>query len=256
MAAEACTFLAHLIRRAFERPAGPVDAKQFLDESAEDYYKTSGLCDKHGFGFDEMRCLVKSTPVRKTEACWNWKSSKIDISGTLRARGQRYNGYPVSAGYFGSYCMDGLAMALWAVYNTTSFDEAIVKAINLLGDSDSHGSIAGQIAGALYGRSSIHPQFLAWVNVWDDNDFAVRALLLHHLGSNASAQSSNGSGRAVPSRDASTKRAKSTLRAKLQKRFARVVLSKRPAKKNVDRARVKRLRKPATVAMRRKRIAH
>merc|ERR1711967_124472 len=130
------------------------------------------------WGYDQMRQLVNSSPVNATEACWNWKSDTLDIEGTLRARGDSYNGYPVSAGYFGSFCMDGLAMALWSVYHSQSFDEAVVRSVNLCGDADSHGSITGQLAGALYGYSSIHPQFLDWLQQWDDYEFAVRALLL------------------------------------------------------------------------------
>jgi hypothetical protein len=47
--------------------------------------------------------------------------------------------------------MDGLAMALHAVYHTTTFGEAITAVINMLGDADTTGAIAGQIAGAFYG---------------------------------------------------------------------------------------------------------
>ena len=39
--------------------------------------------------------------------------------------------------------LDGLAGALWAVYHTTSFDSAVARAVNLNGDADSFGSIAG-----------------------------------------------------------------------------------------------------------------
>merc|ERR1719401_1788057 len=102
-----------------------------------------------------MKQLVNSKPVNATESCWNWKADILDISGTLEARGKEYNGYPVSAGYFGSFCMDGLAMALWAVYHSTSFDDAVARCVNLLGDADSHGSIAGQLAGAIYGYAAI-----------------------------------------------------------------------------------------------------
>lgn len=49
------------------------------------------------------------------------------IERTLRNRGHQYNGYPVSAGYFGAFSLDGLAIALHCVYHTSSFNEAIVK---------------------------------------------------------------------------------------------------------------------------------
>merc|ERR1712151_882772 len=126
--------------------------------------------------------------ARDTERCWNWRNPDLGLAETLRARGTSYNGYPVSAGYFGSYSLDGLAIAMWAVYNTTSFDEAIAKSINTLGDADSHGSICGQIAGALYGLSSVHPKFLEWLNRWDEHEFAVRAVLLYEFGNSLSGQ--------------------------------------------------------------------
>jgi ADP-ribosylglycohydrolase len=182
IAAEACSLLGHLIVAALNRPAEPVDPKAFLEEQTAEYMKRSGLASKHGRGYDEMKWLVTGKPQRRTERCWAWREDSLDIASTLRARGRSYNGYPVSAGYFGSYSMDGLAMAMWSIYHTRSFDEAVVRSVNLLGDADSHGSITGQLAGALYGYKSINPQFLTWLNRWDDHEFAVRAVLLHHLG--------------------------------------------------------------------------
>uniref|UniRef100_A0A7S1B263 ADP-ribosylglycohydrolase n=1 Tax=Noctiluca scintillans TaxID=2966 RepID=A0A7S1B263_NOCSC len=179
IAAEACAFFAHVVRRALE--SEPCAASEFLDRVTQEYFET--LRDKQGWGWDQMKWLVSSTPVHTTERCWNWKADSLDIRNSLKARGHSYNGYPVSAGYFGSYCMDGLAMALWCVYHTTSFDEAVTRSVNLLGDADSHGSICGQLAGAFYGYSSINRQFVDWLARWDDHEFAVRALLLHELGS-------------------------------------------------------------------------
>jgi len=183
VAAEACSMLAHLIYRALHRPSGPVDAKSFIEEATAEYLKTSGLENKSGWGYDHMKEVITGRPKKATERCWKWRDESLDIKATLQARGSTYNGYPVSSGYFGSYSLDGLAMAIWAVYHTKTFDEAIEKSINLLGDADSHGSIAGQLAGALYGYSSIHPQFLKWMAKWDEHEFANRAVLLYELGS-------------------------------------------------------------------------
>lgn len=181
VAAEACALLAYLVRQAIHRAPGPVNAKEFLEAETQEFFAKT-LSDKEGPGFDEMKWLVTSTPVRDTERCWNWKHDSLDIASTLAARGWSYNGYPVSADYFGSYSLDGLAGALWAVYHSTSFDDAIVRAVNLCGDADSFGSIAGQLAGALYGYSSIKSEFIDWLTPWDEHEVAVRALLLHQLG--------------------------------------------------------------------------
>ena len=53
--------------------------------------------------------------------------------------------------YIGSYCMDALSMALHTVMFTKSFNEVACKNADLGGDCDTVGSIACQIAGALYG---------------------------------------------------------------------------------------------------------
>ncbi len=54
-------------------------------------------------------------------------------------------------GYIGSYCMDALAMALHTVWHTNSFKQVAIINADLGGDCDTVGSIAGQIAGAIYG---------------------------------------------------------------------------------------------------------
>ena len=48
-------------------------------------------------------------------------------------------------------------MALWSVYYSTTFSEALEKCVNMLGDADSTGSMVGQLAGAIYGYSGTTP---------------------------------------------------------------------------------------------------
>lgn len=48
-----------------------------------------------------------------------------------------------SSTYYGSYCMDGMYAAFHIVYNTESFQEALFKAVNIGGDSDSIAAITG-----------------------------------------------------------------------------------------------------------------
>lgn len=43
---------------------------------------------------------------------WNWKDENFEYSPTRLKQ---------NSGYIGSYCMDGLAMALHIVYHTNSF---------------------------------------------------------------------------------------------------------------------------------------
>jgi ADP-ribosylglycohydrolase len=55
---------------------------------------------------------------------------------------------------------EALAIALYAVLATSSFEDAIILAVNHSGDSDSTGAIAGNIAGALYGVKAIPTRWL------------------------------------------------------------------------------------------------
>lgn len=56
---------------------------------------------------------------------------------------------------------EALAIALYSVLATSSFEEAVVLAVNHSGDSDSTGSIAGSIAGVMQGVESIPSRWTA-----------------------------------------------------------------------------------------------
>lgn len=58
------------------------------------------------------------------------------------------------------YVVHTLEAALWSVHHTTSFEEALVLAVNLGHDADTVGAVTGQIAGALYGMQSIPARWI------------------------------------------------------------------------------------------------
>ncbi len=61
----------------------------------------------------------------------------------------------------GSFLAAGtLEAALWAFWSSKSFEETVLKAVNLGGDADTVGAVAGQIAGAYYGFSSIPNKYI------------------------------------------------------------------------------------------------
>ena len=118
-------------------------------------------------------CLAKSEQEGNDKnRNWNWKDQNFKYSEE-RAR---YN-----PGYIGSYCMDGLAMALHVLYYTDNFVDAILKVVNLRGDADSVGSVVGQIAGAYYGIDNIPKEWINTINKWDGNEIALRGYILCHL---------------------------------------------------------------------------
>jgi ADP-ribosyl-[dinitrogen reductase] hydrolase len=48
-----------------------------------------------------------------------------------------------------------LEAALWSFHDAGSFEEAVLKAVNLGGDADTIGAVCGQLAGACWGESGI-----------------------------------------------------------------------------------------------------
>lgn len=65
------------------------------------------------------------------------------------------------------YAVDALEAALWCFFNTDTFEDAVLTAVNLGDDADTTGAIVGQIAGAYYGVECIPEK---WINklYWKD----------------------------------------------------------------------------------------
>ena len=57
-----------------------------------------------------------------------------------------------------------LAQAVWAVRNTTSFEDAVVAAVNLGDDADTVAAVTGALAGAVYGIAQIPARWSTYVN--------------------------------------------------------------------------------------------
>ncbi|HLK27042.1 MAG TPA: ADP-ribosylglycohydrolase family protein [Puia sp.] len=63
--------------------------------------------------------------------------------------------------YSGGYVLHTLEASLWCLLNTDSYSEAVLKAVNLGGDTDTTGCVTGGLAGLLYGYDKI-PQ--VWID--------------------------------------------------------------------------------------------
>ena len=59
----------------------------------------------------------------------------------------------------GGYVVQSLEAALWAFYNSDSYEVGVLKAVNLGNDADTTGAICGQLAGAYYGLDEIPDRF-------------------------------------------------------------------------------------------------
>lgn len=58
------------------------------------------------------------------------------------------------------YVVDSLEASMWSVLTTNSFEEAVLKSVNLGDDTDTIGALTGGLAGIIYGYNSIPPKWL------------------------------------------------------------------------------------------------
>lgn len=75
------------------------------------------------------------------------------------------------------WSVTSLQAALWAFNTTTNFEEGLIAAVNLGGDSDTIGAIYGQIAGAYYGFEAIPERWVKVVKSSDDVNNFITAFI-------------------------------------------------------------------------------
>lgn len=69
------------------------------------------------------------------------------------------------------WVVKSLEASLWAFHSASTFEEAVLRAVNLGDDADTTGAICGQLAGACWGESNIPPSLrsgLARVDLLED----------------------------------------------------------------------------------------
>ena len=76
--------------------------------------------------------------------------------GSIQALAEVFPKFPPTGWVVGSFCC-----AIHSLANTTSFEDAVVHAVNLGGDADTIGAITGGLAGAIYGYSNIPARWVA-----------------------------------------------------------------------------------------------
>lgn len=130
---------------------------------------------------DEINLVLKAWTISKmthfdgqaAELCVAYSAllNQMVKESRLRARrqilikggvcGMEYAGYePRPTGYV----VDSFETAIYCVFTTKSFEDAIVKAVNLGGDADTIGAITGGLAGALYGFKAIPERWTKYLS--------------------------------------------------------------------------------------------
>lgn len=108
--------------------------------------------------------LLSAAPTRATG-----QVAEI-LAGSWRAK-------PRAAISSSGYVIHTLEAALWAIGQASSFEEALVLAVNLGDDADTVGAVTGQIAGAIWGASAIPARWIERLAWRDRLEGTGRALL-------------------------------------------------------------------------------
>lgn len=99
----------------------------------------------------------------------SWKNIRLAKEIIQVAKGSFIHNNPPKIKGRG-YVVASLEAALWAFYHSKSFEEGVLKAVNLGEDADTTGAIYGQLAGAFYGLDNIPEK---WVKAVAKNDFII-----------------------------------------------------------------------------------
>ncbi len=75
------------------------------------------------------------------------------------------------------YVIHTLTASLWCLLTTGKFQECVLKAVNLGGDTDTTGCVAGGLAGVAYGVQSIPTEWINQLARKDDVERLLRGLL-------------------------------------------------------------------------------
>ena len=156
-AKECCSLLTYIIVQIFE---GKTKDEIFYELGK---FKTD---------VKSVECLANHQKEGNNEdRNWDWTVDQYKYSPTRTSK---------QKGYVGSYAMDNMAMSLNTIYKTDNFKDAMIRAANIRGDSDSVASVVGQIAGALYPIETIPGDWIKAIYKWDHGEIALRGYILSH----------------------------------------------------------------------------
>lgn len=83
-----------------------------------------------------------------------WASFQVLLDPTLADRSEN----EISSS---GYVLHTLTAALWCLLTTATFRDCVLKAVNLGGDTDTTGSVAGGLAGVAYGVAGVPPPWIS-----------------------------------------------------------------------------------------------
>lgn len=130
----------------------------------------------HGHRRSQMACVIHGFTVRallrgdSPRAAWlqaceqfraRWGAVDTELPAFADVLNSSLPAFSESAIRSGGYVMETLTASLWCLLTTDNFRECVLKAVNLGGDTDTTGCVAGGLAGVCYGVDAIPPEWIA-----------------------------------------------------------------------------------------------
>jgi ADP-ribosylglycohydrolase len=127
----------------------------------------------HGHARSRMACAFYGLVIRSLVQGWNLKAAldmaRAEFSVYERAEEFKrfrhileddFTSLPQGEILSTGYVLHTLHASLWCLFTTSSFEECVLKAVNLGGDTDTTGCVAGGLAGVHYGMSAIPEKWI------------------------------------------------------------------------------------------------
>jgi ADP-ribosyl-[dinitrogen reductase] hydrolase len=143
-AVDACAYLVQLLRSAISGEPDLLRPRSWHDEQTSDLCSLARTNDPNRLSFQ-----LSIGKAVQAIALGSWRRKARD---EIRSSG---------------YVIDTLEAALWSVGTTSTFEDALILAVNLGQDADTVGAVTGQLAGAIYGAYAIPSRWLTHL-AWRD----------------------------------------------------------------------------------------
>jgi ADP-ribosyl-[dinitrogen reductase] hydrolase len=164
-------------------PVGIFFAKQPIEEFLSDVHRTSSITHRHprtlmacGFYCLMVRSLLEGYSA---DEAYKYAIDQVRVNYTKMPFAEELNhferllpglmgSFPETAIKSSGYVVHTLEASIWCLLSSNSFQEAVLKAVNLGEDTDTTGCVTGGLAGAYYGLKGIPKEWLDAVVRKDD----------------------------------------------------------------------------------------
>jgi ADP-ribosyl-[dinitrogen reductase] hydrolase len=119
-------------------------------------------CTFHGmFVRSLMQNWIALEALKVAQACFAGRYERHSDFGEFRqAMSETFADTPELDIDSGGYVLDTLTASIWCLLTTDNFSDCVLKAVNLGGDTDTTGCVAGGLAGVYYGHEAIPQEWL------------------------------------------------------------------------------------------------